>query len=299
MDSVSALMSGLVDYAGLFPPASLGMDEAVHNYLGYLEGPDAAWLGSFIVPADRFAEFKDALRKAGTGRERAKPMELSLIASDPAQVKMIVDSLSLDERDSISVKGVELKLDLRSAFPEAGTLGNFGPNVRVYVEIPAAGDVETLIPRVKSAGAFPKLRTGGVTGDSFPSTYHVIRFLRACFDAGAAFKATAGLHHPVRAEFPLTYEPGCARATMYGFLNVFLAAAFLWNGADDATAARILEETDASAFEFSPNRITWRGSELSTNRIAAARDSFAHSFGSCSFREPVDELKLLLTGVHA
>ena len=53
-------MAGLTDYAGLFPPAELGMREAVRNYAEYLNGPDSACLGRFIVPADRIDEFEIA-----------------------------------------------------------------------------------------------------------------------------------------------------------------------------------------------------------------------------------------------
>ncbi|MEX2325390.1 MAG: hypothetical protein WD553_01255, partial [Gemmatimonadaceae bacterium] len=139
------------------------------------------------------------------------------------------------------------------------------------------------------AGARAKIRMGGVTADAFPAPDDVVAFLAACAERRLAFKATAGLHHAVRAEYPLTYESGSQRVTMYGFLNVFLAAAALLAGAKADEARAILLESDLSAFRFDDGGVTWRERRLSTEALARSRE-LATSFGSCSFREPVDEL---------
>jgi len=56
MSALRELMTGLIDYAGLFPPAALEMDAAVRNYEAYLRGPDAWALGRFVVPAARLED---------------------------------------------------------------------------------------------------------------------------------------------------------------------------------------------------------------------------------------------------
>ena len=291
MDSVRALTAGLIDYAGLFPPAALGMRDAVANYAEYLAGPDAGWLGAFILPHERIAEFEEAVSPL---LSRSPVWRVSLLVKDGG------DSLGSDGNLLLQSKHHTVRITaLEMPFAAMDSLGSHpgksSSPCDVYIEIPLDADVVAIVPKLASRGFRAKMRMGGVTGDAFPSTYHVVRFLRACCNAGVSFKATAGLHHPLRAEFPLTYEKNSPRAIMYGYLNVFLAAAFLWNSADDATAAKILEESDPSAIAFNPGGVSWQGNELSTNRLAAARESFAHSFGSCSFREPVDELKLLLS----
>jgi hypothetical protein len=138
-----------------------------------------------------------------------------------------------------------------------------------------------------------KLRTGGVVADAFPSSELVARFIRACLRAGVPFKATAGLHHPVRASYRLTYEAGGPTGVMFGYLNVFLAAALMATGLDDADAIRLLDERDPDAFELRTDSIGWRGHVLTAAEVRRARERVAVSFGSCSFREPVDELKPL------
>ena len=58
------LLRGLIDYAGLFPPASLDMADAVRNYAAYREGEHAWALGRFVVPAARLEEFERVARRA-------------------------------------------------------------------------------------------------------------------------------------------------------------------------------------------------------------------------------------------
>jgi hypothetical protein len=80
---------------------------------------------------------------------------------------------------------------------------------------------------------------------------------------------------------------------MHGFLNIFLAAAFLWAGMETKPAAQLLDEQSAEAFHFDLEGIGWRQHRLNRHEIAAARRSFAVSFGSCSFTEPIDDLQTL------
>ena len=127
----------------------------------------------------------------------------------------------------------------------------------------------------------------------FPSSEDLARFLAACVRESVAFKATAGLHHALRGAYPLTYAPDSARGTMYGFLNVFLAAAFLRAGESEAMARALLEEREAAALQFDQSGVTWRGHRLSTEQLEHSRDGAIQSFGSCSFREPLDDLQSL------
>jgi hypothetical protein len=81
---------------------------------------------------------------------------------------------------------------------------------------------------------------------------------------------------------------------MFGFLNVFLAAAFLHHGLGDADVVRLLEEREPEAIRFSGGAVEWRGRRLDQGAIAAARAGIV-AFGSCSFIEPVSELRAFLT----
>src|SRR3982074_1837462 len=58
--TAGALLRDLIDYAGLFPPASLAMATSVANYDLYLRSEWSWILGRFIVPVARLAEFEEA-----------------------------------------------------------------------------------------------------------------------------------------------------------------------------------------------------------------------------------------------
>jgi len=122
----------------------------------------------------------------------------------------------------------------------------------------------------------------------------VARFLSDCATAQVAFKATAGLHHPLRAEYRLTYEVNSPCATMHGFLNLFSAAVAAWSQkANVEQIADLLTNSAPSAFQFSESGISIGGWNCSLEEIRTTRERFAIGFGSCSFSEPVEDLREL------
>jgi len=158
----------------------------------------------------------------------------------------------------------------------------------VYCEVPAK-DIARL-DAVKQAACFAKIRTGGLTPEAIPTASDIASFILACADRHLPFKATAGLHHPVRSMRPLTYEADAPQAIMHGFLNVLMAAACAWHG--ERHLEPILSETDPFAFSFD-DEARWGNHALSISEIREARESFMHSVGSCSFDEPVEDLRSL------
>lgn len=157
-----------------------------------------------------------------------------------------------------------------------------------YCETPV-GSLEA----VQQAGSFAKLRTGGVVASAIPDCTAISEFMTRCARLQVSFKATAGLHHAVRGIQPLTYAPDAPVACMHGFLNVLFASCWLWNHGESADVNAILNETDADAFRFENDSACWRDCVLTADQIQSARRDFMHSFGSCSFAEPVAELEQL------
>ncbi len=165
--------------------------------------------------------------------------------------------------------------------------------MRVFFEMPIDRDPVDLLSAISKAGRSAKVRTGGVTPETFPSAGDLTRFLDASLRTGVMFKATAGLHHAIRGMHPLTYEPGAPRAVMHGFLNLLLCAAFMYDGMGPDDAGAVLAEETAAAFCFDQEGVEWRGHRLTMPAITAARSKFAFSFGSCSFEEPLEDLRKL------
>jgi hypothetical protein len=277
--SAEALFAGLIDYAGLFPPAALPLEEAVRNYDAYRRGEHAWMLGRFVVTAQRLEEVSVILRRADA--EGSAP-------SDAAQDRYGSFGLSGPQDDTpLSVLGIHPDADTievkASNADEVAAIASRTAGKTVYIELTDL----TLLDAVAQHHLRAKIRTGGVTADAFPAAEAIANFIRACAERGVAFKATAGLHHPVRCVKPLTYEADAPRGTMHGFVNVFMAAAL------PVRAEEILLESDPRAFAFDDEAASWRGNRVATETLRDVRQRFAISFGSCSFEEPVADLKEL------
>lgn len=287
MTAASALLAGLIDYAGLFPPASLDMLSAVRRYREYLAGEDRWALGKFIVPAARLRDFSAAFNGVCCG-ERETLWRLSILASaDPASDQAAIAAL---DEGAFSIASIEIKAASRADADRLFSLFNTG--TAAYVEFPPA-DAPRMLPALVRSGVRAKIRTGGLTADAIPSTETVAGFLAECAHAHVPFKATAGLHHAVRAAHPLTYEPQSPRATMHGFANVFLAAVLAQRGEDPPALIKTLNLSDAGSFSFSDDTVRWLTFHACIDEIQAVRREFAISYGSCSFEEPLQEAKAL------
>ncbi len=326
---IEALMASLIDYAGLFPPAKLSMAEAVRNYAKYLRDDDAWMLGRFIVPVSRLGEFKKevAAQKllpthepedesamqpheqpwpisalidvggGGTGGGKGLDEQLDAIFAfnaehgEAANGLAIIDAVEIKcPPDRSSGKDVVAFID--------ETLDLLPEELFPFFEMPSGGsggvDPRGFAAALSGSDAGAKIRTGGVTPELIPPVSEVAAFIEACAAAEVPFKATAGLHHPLRAEYPLTYEANAPRGVMHGYLNVFVAAMLVREGRGRFTKTeQVLAETDPKAFKFTPTSLEWRGCRVDAEDVLDARVSFSLSYGSCSFDEPRDELRKL------
>jgi hypothetical protein len=277
------LLSRAIDYAGLYPPAALTMDAAVNEYHAQRAGADSWALGRFVLGVERLAEFAAARAKLG-GPPRVWP--LSLLAARTTSLPDLAPYAALLRVDAIEAMAT-------TASDVAGLRPLLLCAPELYVEVPVAEPpLESLLDAIKALGARAKIRTGGVTADAIPSAESVARFIHACAARALPFKATAGLHHALRGEYPLTYERGSPRATMFGYLNVFVASALAQRGARRETLTQVLEERAASGFSIAAGaqQLCWQGHCLTTGDVRDARALGIASFGSCSFSEPMAEL---------
>jgi hypothetical protein len=290
--SVRLLLRGIVDYAGLFPPASLDMATAVAEYAEHRGGPELWALGRFVLPAARLEELESC---AGSSmpRDGASSWALSaLLGSDIEEDISRIEAFNARHRDAragaVLVDTVEIKVNSARDVERAWNL--LDRRFDTYMEVPVVADPAELVEAIAGTRAKAKIRTGGVSPDAFPTTAQVVRFLERCVARDVAFKATAGLHHPWRAEYRLTYAPDAPVGTMFGFLNVLLAVAALHAGLDEAAAIALLDERDCRAVRFDDDGARWRGRLLSSDALRRARESMV-AFGSCSFREPIADLR--------
>ena len=282
MPILRTLLGSAIDYAGLFPPASHAMSAAIREYGEILEGDDRWALGRFVIPAAKLGDFRDL--KGGAWR-------LSAILGN--ELARDVESIAKfnAHQDGATVDTVEFRAITPDALREA--IAQVPDGLHRYAEWPLSADPAPFIEIVRGTRVHAKFRTGGIVEDAFPEANMLLGHLAAAIAAGVPFKCTAGLHHPVRGHYRLTYERTSAQGKMYGFLNVMLAAASLQKGLGLETARSVLLEEDPGAIHMGETGIEWNGVRFDDGDLERLRDSAFESFGSCSFREPLNELKTL------
>lgn len=280
MTAIEAALGGLIDYAGLYPPAALDMRTAVRNYLGYRQGTHRAALGRFVVSLDRISDLRSA---AG---ESFAEMRLSVVLPADADFKALHEILGGQFERSV----FECKVSEPAEIERLGA--QFPESAERYFEIPIQPIREELLDAIAACGARAKLRMGGLMADAFPSPKATALMLRALAGRHLAFKATAGLHHPVRSHHPFTYESHSASGMMHGFLNLAFASALLHYGGSAGEVLHTLEEEDPSAWRVSPEAICCRAFLWTVDQLREMRQFFI-SFGSCSFEEPMRDLEAL------
>jgi hypothetical protein len=287
-----AAFAEIVDYAGLFPPASCSMADAVRHYDVYRRSGDRWMLGRFVVAAIRLQELGAAITSGAIAVDPADPWRLSVAmgAHVPAELARITAFQAEWEPRGVLADSIEYKV---ASVGQVIALGEQIPHAfRRYFEVPQTGPYHDLVGAIGNVGALAKIRTGGMSPELFPAAGEVTRFLHAVVEHEVPFKATAGLHHPFRGSYPISYAHDAERQLMYGFVNLLLATTELVRGGEARTAQAILEEEDRSAITQDSNGITWRGARYTPEELTATHQRLFLGFGSCSFREPIDELGL-------
>ncbi len=253
----AALCGGVVDYAGVFPPAQLDLADAVERYARYRSGTDAWMLNRFIISARDLSAFEvEASRHEADWR-----WPLSVVCGRAEDA----ERAGAWRSELATVESLEAKAS--TPLPEL--------DCEVFVEHPLRVSREEL-ELLGKRNAMLKIRLGG---ESTPTSSAVARILFLCAELGIPLKATAGLHQALRSE-------------SHGFLNLLLAATLARRGGQLDTIRALVDETDATALGFDADCVTWRGHRFDVDAIADARH-LLRSFGSCSFDEPLESLAAL------
>ncbi|TDB97452.1 hypothetical protein [Actinomadura sp. 7K534] len=263
---VPTFARGLCDDAAVFPPGLAPLTEAVPAHRAHRAAPYAGLVGPLVLPAS-------ALRDLDRLLDDRDPLDLSVTApGGPCEAaKALVTAADLP----IDLRGLEVAVPPGMRPDEFfRVLGRV--DVPLYVEVPRDERRPAMIAAIAARGHRAKFRTGGVKANLYPTPEELAAAIQAVAGAGVPFKATAGLHHPVRNTDP---ETGFHQ---HGFLNLLLAADAALNGSPLGDLAAILADRDARS-------VAHRVARLGESGTAAARALFL-SFGTCSITDPVTEL---------
>lgn len=311
VESFKQFMSGIIDYAGLYPPASLSLEEAFQNFIRYQDDPESWMLARFVIPAKRLADLTGLMEHSAA---LEKTLSFTALGRSGEGVGELIHGIEFDIADIRSFRALHEPRIIVDMFETALPVSELADPARcealirravdllslegltVYLEAPfgdgwqeRAGNLIHSLQKTDGKACF-KLRTGGVTADAFPSPEHIAWAIAEARDAGVPMKCTAGLHHPIR------HFNESVQTKMHGFLNVFGAGIIA--SAKNLTQAEIqpiLEDENGENFLFDENGFTWRDLRVVNLEIQQARRLLT-SFGSCSFDEPREDLDVLFRG---
>jgi hypothetical protein len=310
MSSLNALFEGMIDYAGLFPPAELPMEEAFATYVEHRRTGNGWMLARFVCPAPRLEELEEQLSTTnedtplsvavlGRGGDTLEAF-LESVREDAASISAFADR----HEGRVVADTFEVKLPAAGGAAVAVNDAAIALNHRTaravtpFFETPMVGDWRQLLPAAAAAtrdadrqaeGAYRvglKIRCGGLEASAVPEPMAVAAAIAICRSVGVPLKATQGLHHPFRR------HDDTLGTEAHGFVNLFVASILAW--AHDLPVAQLthlIAETDRDAFTLTDEKIGWRDWVVGADEVEVSRKRLLTSFGSCSFSEPCDDLR--------
>ena len=321
--SLETYLSGILDYAGLNPPTNLSLRESFSNFVKHKQSPYSWMISKFVVGSDLL----DPLVKLINEYDKSPvPFNLTVVAvpsSSLTEYKQVVTDVVKQIATMYSVAEKEIRVPtLEIKLPEESLYGSDNRTLieavaytvkimnrskklphQVFFEIPGYDFEPKLCQKVMkvisahnlltqndefdsySFSGF-KIRCGGVEMHQFPSSKYLANAIIFSRDENVPVKFTAGLHHPIR------HYNESLEAKMHGFINVFGSAILSYT--QDLTVQEVqtvLEDKNPKSFSFTDQYFAWRELAAPLLEIKMLRLLSVTSFGSCSFEEPVEDLK--------
>lgn len=323
--SLRPFLSDIIDYAGLYPPSELPLNEAFRKYLSHAKQEEAWMLSKFVVGTGLLG---DLVRLIDEDPESPSPFNITLVGAaseDLDAFKKVIDNTVLainkahsSTTKSIKISALEIKIPItclqKQSSSELQTAIEYAVQsmstsvmlpYQVFFEVPGFDFnivyAQTLIQGIHTHNEWLeshekenycfsgfKIRCGGVEAFQFPPTQYLAEAITFSREQGVPLKFTAGLHHPIR------HFNDSVSTKMHGFLNVFGASLLSYaKKISEAELLEILNDESPSGFSFGESEFKWKGHSVSFEEIHMLRSLSVTSFGSCSFDEPVEDLQEL------
>lgn len=311
--SLTALLSSIIDYAGLFPPSQLRLNEAMDRYAAYQTGPFSWMLGCFLVPLEQLDAFRSLVPyyNGKTGAPVQWPVRIIMprALEELTQDQDTIEHLLASQVHSFKCSNRNHEVSINSLeFPPLPVnklehlISSIQGNIDAFFELSLHHDFEQSLAIIKDSEQKAKVRTGGLTPNTFPNAEQLGQFILACARSKVPYKATAGLHDPMTGTRPVIDQAHSFSVKMHGFLNIAVATALAYRQATTTDAViKILNQTSVESFQFEldglrlgntlesePTR-QW----LSLTELIQSHQQIFQSFGSCSFQTPIQKLQAL------
>ena len=292
MSALRAALAHFIDYAGLFPPAALDLQTTVTNHERYARSSEGWMLGRLVVPLSRLDEVAQCSPRS-PALERDWTIAVLAGAGDRHRERAGCHRPVQHRREQRASPSARWR-QRRPAWMHCPQLPRPSVTLERFVEVPLDATRDTWLDAVAGGAGMRRSAPAGSRPIAFRHRRRSPRCSQACAQRGLPLKTTAGLHHATRGAYRLTYEPGSPTGVMHGFLNLLVAALIVRNGGGTAAdAQRALEVHDPREFTLDEEAIGWRGRTFTAAACADTRTHLLRSVGSCSFEEPVADLRAL------
>lgn len=293
-------LKSIIDYAGVFPPARLPLENAVLEFAGF-DRTKSLLVNRFVVPSgslSRLSSFLNGMPKS--------EMQISLsvtgkggLTLDEWETNLEVDAKAMTEFENscglAQIDSFEIKIPALSSLETCiNDLSGFD-HIDRFIEIPWCDPdgepryldaIESAADMRENEEFFLKARTGGEMATSYPSPEELGEWIHRCVQLDVPFKLTAGLHEPIT-----HINKDSSSQYQYGFLNVLFSVGLALK--EDLLVDElllVLRETSSNEFNCTGEKWVYRDMTLDFDDILASRELFL-GFGSCSVDEPVAGLK--------
>ena len=322
-NSVRVFMNEIIDYAGIFPPAGLTLKESFDNFNDYRFYKHNWMLSKFVCPFSKLPELAELITQK-SGEDKSGKLKIAVLGSISKDEAAFEKNIGKDINDihrflkknesKVVIESFEVRLppDL-TTFRQSGDFIDILNNVRekasehisrsmqIFLETEYTSKdwrdtIDSLSSTLSVCNNYYsdekdymnlgfKFRTGGITLESYPTIEQAAYAIGKCLDNKVPFKATAGLHHPVR------HFSEQAKTKMHGFLNIFGAGIlYFCKKIEPNELIKVIEDENPENFKFDEDSFSWRNRKVTVPEIEEAR-KFMLSFGSCSFDEPRHDLR--------
>lgn len=315
--SVCALLSNIIDYAGLLSPSALSREQAIRSYARHRQEAEAWMLGRLVIPTEHLLDLGLQADSAPIGLNVVAGVsnstgamlvsmqrELSTFAQFRERFKNLAHIHALDIKVSLLVPDLA-PLVVNGLLETVDRQTNAGVTPFFEVNSPAGyrAALAALIPLLGRPGNSSRasihqpahcespglnIRCGGRRAADQPTTEELVFAITSCCEHRVPIKFTAGPHEPMR------HRDAVSRTCTHGFLNILIAGVLAHaRHLGEQQLREAIDDEDFTHFVFEEERLFWKDISVTLAEIKRARLELIRSFTSYQFNDQRASLRLL------
>lgn len=300
MKTLNAVVDRLFDYSGMFPPEGKSFEAALLDSSQFhktLKNPRLV-NADIVLGWKFFTQVNDRILVDNGFQGRSSVINFAVLgnANDFAEIKSEVSTLiafNTTPFKALNLRALSYEIKAEVPFisdPKIKDLLMQAASKEIQVALEPDLSKENwreslaeIIEYINSNNKLFSLKVRG-TGPTAINNDKIASVICAAADHKIHLKATGGMHHPI-------IEPDRYQNN-FGFLNFVIALILrreLGSSFPEADIVKCLNVSDANNFSFD-DKLQWDRYAISEEQIQTIKSKFRFTIGSCSLKEPDDDL---------